>query len=344
MAIDELYIYLDSSKTPWPELNKIPSSLYSSEGKKIYHTKLTYGTDTKPEVFYVTEFLGDPQLVNETRLYEIENQLNYLLIRKSLGESWEDIDKTEFKKNEYVKQSPALYGNLMEELLTFLFHRESDTLSEYLEPRLERIANVFMIPEKHQNGYHRWKTRFQALNSGIYLRDVRLFKDSFTDPEKDLLSYLVKKLEEKKLKPWETKVFLFLESNVFDLDQSNDLEKKYKFITQYPDSEQLLVVLMDVTLFWYHLEQEARYLLEVEKETLLEGLSAWLPPLKSLAQEMVKKNLTWEWQVKCTHPNLAIVGIPDIVVKDQEDKIVKIIEIKFIKEVSTYHVLQVLLY
>jgi hypothetical protein len=318
-SMEELIVYVDSSKHVFPTLQNVPSELYNIDGY-IKYPKINKKDDIKQKKFTVTDILYDNKYFNENNLYEFNHTFKHSYTKQKLFDINDRVELFEYSRYD------ALYGIFMEQLFTFYYHKNRNNVSLFVNNYKKRLHNTLFIEQNYVTTYNR------LIHKGIISGDKQLNIEhidnySLTDKEFEFIQYCYQKMNTKQMT-----VLLKLDTYEYDETKLANMIDSL-LLTEHPEK-----IIFDITLYFYQIEYECKYILNKDYTPHLQSVSPYFSKLDILSCECDNFN----FQVWTSHPHLPLDGIIDVVQKNKIKD--KIIELKFVKTISDKHIIQTLLY
>ena len=334
----DLNIYIDKTKIPWNELKECSNKLYVNENihKPQFVREIKFQEEINPIYNTVTEILNSKKLVDDKTLFDLENIFKYEI---------ETIPIFETNLKEPIKdykEYSALYGCLIENAFNFYYNLKFKKCPDYII-RLEKIINnTIIIPKNLISGYKILKIRCPFIAENLVkLKDFAQIKNKFRLNEEDVYIFLCDKLNHN----YQKEFFLDCENDVIKYSKS-DLEKSISFLKNEilnghinnkitMNTRKTIEHILNLTIYYYQLNHETAYLWKVDFKENIDDLEPYIFNIIKFAS-----NINEEFQFHPTfkHSKLPIVGELDM--KNES----KIVDIKFTNNLSTKHILQIILY
>jgi thymidine kinase len=329
-AREKLIIYVDSDKYIFPEITNVPKELYIHKGEK-FKIKKEFNKITKPNVYNVTDII---EKFDENIIYEFINKFKYEIEQEPLyeihnnDESESEIE-TETEIYEYDRYG-CLYGIYIENLLTYYYYKNHDMKEQYIKEKKNKLSNIIFLQDKYTNAFNKLYKRGFIRNNILNISNID--KNKISPDELELVEYCFNNLHI-------NIISIFLISNLYNYDKSY-IENLYDKLLNNDDNDNDYEIIFKIILYFYQIENECKYILEIDFTKHLESLKNIIKNI----DELSKKLNNMEFQIYTQHKNINLIGIIDILEKEQDNNKEKIIEIKFVKSITEKHIIQTLLY
>lgn len=345
-ACYDLHIYVDKKKLVWNELKSCPQDLYISQNYKPQFVKeLKFQEEIQPIHYGVTDILNSKKMMSDETLYYLDNIFHYNIETESMFESINNNDTNKDTKNNEIKnykEYSVLYGIFMENVFNYFYHGRS---ASFITKIFTIINNTIVLPKEYLSGYKILKLRCPFVkNNVIKLSDFFGIKNLFRKNEEEIYSYLCETLcynynkefflgchndvaNYSKDKLMESINYLGLNEVNLNEVNNNELNNNKKNILQH---------ILNITIFFYQMNNETAYLWNVDFSGELEQLEKYVDKMLEYIKGMERDDYKFHQFFK--HPKLAIVGELDMLSSK------RIVDIKFSNNLSIKHILQVLLY
>lgn len=326
-AKDELTIYVDESKNIWPEFFKIPCEKYCIN-RQIKRYLPKFEDDRIPIKYPITKILDDNKYFPEEKLYEFEKLMDYY---------YEEIidlyDTTEIRKNIYDYENfSSLYGCYIELLFIYFYHKKYDKIEKFVEKQKNRFENILEIPKRFSKIYGKFISNFGT--DYLQIKQIYDVRNKLNNEEYDLFEYILQKCNNE----LERFITLMIENDVIDMNFKDDLIEKYDNFCNILDLNEIYKLLFDDSLFWYQVNHESKYLLKKDFTPYIDSVKEYGSKIEETIENSEFVNNNFRFHVENEHPNLPIIGIVDILNNN------KIIDIKFVKNITSKYIMQILLY
>lgn len=328
-AQEELSIYALklNGKHIWPLLQYVPDDVFKLNITGAHTTlfpKIIFREkEYEIENYTVTEFLK--QLTPETQ-FTFENLFDYEVEENPLFEIQDDA------LPDFVEKNSALYGLFFEQLFAyenFLKHLQGFNLFQSV---LQRFELTLHVPKKFIAAFNSIKGKLSITNDTcLCINFIDKHKESLDQKEIDFLQHLKSSMNY----DFDREFFLQNPQRLFG--DSSDIMNVCREMIVEP-KKNYVTNLFQVVLYKYHLEHEAKYLLNnIQWEKNLQYLKPWCEAIKKFVEDNERSKELRFW-VCVNHPNFPIRGEIDILTQEE------IIDMKFCKSFQIEHVFQLLLY
>jgi DNA polymerase III epsilon subunit-like protein len=318
-AEENMRIYVDEKKQIFPNIELVPKQAYTTENKPFDIKKIQFAEPMKQTEFHITDIINNNEYFNEDNLYRFKQEFHYTISQQSLYEI------NNIAIHEHDKYA-SLYGKYVEMLFTFYYYRKLPDVDGFVAWLKDNLVNSIIFVDK------KWTSTISALKrKGIISTDFAMYVDSIdknklTTKESEFVMYCQSVIKT-------NKIVVHIKLDVFEYDEDYIV----KLINSIATTESPETVLFNIVLYFYQIENEAKYLLKLDFAPHIASLSIYFDKLDALVKTKEKCD-DFMFQKKFKHPNIELVGIVDILQKN------KIIELKFVQSVTEKHVIQTLLY
>lgn len=319
-AENEIIMYVDNEKSAWYELNKCEKNIYNLYGKdlKLIPPKFD-NKEKKPSS--ITELLRNKKYFDEEKLLDLSNYIKFNVKEiENIYENNNNIIEIENKYNE-------LYGIYYEQLFEYYYckkynkeYKLSKNIKKYIENRIEIDKDYNIILKSFLIKIN--KTMFDELNI-YYLNDI---KKVLNQKEIEFYNYLMKLVLERKLENF----YLYTNNElIYDnpeeiLELCNNLNEKNLF---------------KLILYKYQYNNEAKYLWNINNELYSNNIILISKIENYVNNNINNNNYEFQKEISCKYLE-DLNGIIDCYNNDNKE----IIEIKYTKNTSIIHFLQIFIY
>jgi superfamily I DNA/RNA helicase len=320
-AINEMIIYTLHDKEIFNEIINVPKHLYQYEGKIKNFRKAVFNDEIKKEQFFITDLLNDNKYFNEDALYDFSQKFKY-------EETIEKIYDIEFSKVYEEETYSTIFGIFIEEIFTFYYYKNKNNLESYVRLQKSKIQNIIFIEEDNKKIYNK------LVNKGVIFNGCFMYNDfygvqSLTKKEYDFLYIYCKN----KLKHIENiDIIYFYVNNITVFIDNEHVLNLCDMLLLDSNYEKII---FDIIIYFYQLKHECKDLMNISFDKHLEDLKKYFDVLNTLSIQCPDNFI---FQSLSKNIYLPIIGATDILHDD------KIIELKFVNQVSLKHFIQVLLY
>ncbi len=325
-ACDEMIIYCDYNKNVWWELSKCKNNNYKFMGKQIKFIEPIFEKVNK-RPSSITELLKTKEIFTEEIIMELKEYLNFEIIEEEIYNN-ENINIIDFE--EYS----SLYGKYIEQIFEYLYCKKRNKV--YLLTKLTKqfISNRISLSKKFQAFLQGFLNKIGKTQINLLeLEYINEIKNSFTDIEKDMYEEIILKTKEKNIE-----TFSIYIPNELVYDNPEEILKIANKLENNNDANYNLFLL---NLYFYQIEHEAKYLWK-KKEEIFEKFKSTNKIIDNISNYVDSLNETdFEFQIPITSKYLEdFSGVIDVY--DYQNK--NIIEIKFTKNTTLLHYLQLFIY
>ena len=312
--IDKLIIYVDSNKMIFPDIQNVPSHLYTHDGVPFKVHKITFGDEITQDIFSITKIINDNNYFNENTFYEFAEKIKYTITKEKLF----DIEiSNSFETNEYA----CLYGIFIEKLFMSYYYKNKNDICTFIEYHKNQLQNILFIDKEYFKVYHILKHRGIINYDNVLYIDM-IDKNKLSISENKFITFCTDNIKSKIIKIYK-KLDIFTYNEKYLIELYDSLQYNYNEKT-----------IFDIELYFYQINNECNYVLQFDFSENFELLGLYFDKLNELS----KKCDNFKFQVETKHLNIDLIGIIDILQNN------KIIELKFVKNINEKHIIQTILY
>lgn len=325
---EELTIVADSSKKIM-QIENMNLNLFNCINAKPYITDIIFNKKLKSPSS-ITELLKTKEIFTEEILLDISTNLNFSCNKVKMYDTTINADTYEL----FNKYS-SLYGIYIEHVYEYFYSIKNNIEMPFIETSLKIFQNDIILEAKEANTVAKLLDKINKKKlTVVTLKDFEAHKQKFTAKEKELYQYIANKYDYNLNKEF---CMIIDNSNVY-INNSEMVQLCEKIKKDYTNPDNLYNIFV-ICLYYYQMEHEAKYLYKAKKEIYLTISKS----LNNTINEIKKMEFTgkYNFQVPVVHKYLDnLNGVIDI--HDTTNN--KLIEIKFVKNVSIIHQLQIFLY
>lgn len=317
-ASDELIIYVDQTKKTYPGLFLCDTHTYVSNKKLIPFDYVSEFRDEFKQIcFPVKDTVNDINYFTEEQLLIFEESSGYTLKSRSIYE----INHSIKLDNKYA----MFYGEFMENIFMFYYGMSHGKKKDFIEYVLDFFRTMIIIPKKYAEAFSNIK-KYGCHN--MMNRDILHKLKDLVDYR--LIAYISNCIQD------DNKMYRCIQNS-----SSIDYRKECvvaccKQLRKANDIHLINKLIFKITLIIYCIQNETKFMLS-------ERYDDHKPKLIYHIKKIIKYVATlpdgYQCQGNCSHPNLPIYGTYDIITPNH-----KIIELKFVTQITISHVLQVMMY
>lgn len=315
-AEEEMVIYVDDEKQIFPTIEDVTKTSYTTANKPFAIKPIHFEEERKQEEFHVTDIINSNKYFNEDNLFNFKNEFKYTIITENLFEI------NNINIHEHAIYS-ALYGIFVETLFTYYYYKNKNNEREFIDNMKNDLINSLLFVEKKYSSNVASLKRKGVIgqDSSMYVNDID--ETHLTNNEREFIRYCQTMTNAER-------ITIHIKLDVFEYNE----EYIINLIDGILCSQNVEKQIFDIVLYFYQIENESKYLLKYDFTKHLESLSIYFEKFDTLS----KNYDGLKFQQKNRHPNINLCGFADILHND------KIIEIKFVTEVTEKHIIQILLY
>ena len=339
-AKNSLDILCNAGTDIWPELRNCPSKLYDLECPENYVLTFNKTLQNSPPEDYIAimKLLKDRELITDVDLYDMVNMFEIEQIERPLvadGLLYDTIEDAPVNFDAYS----ALYGVFMEKLLTYYIMIFDNSKGDFITAEYERAYSMIYIPDALIPGFNALTRAYGFICESITYEDFkRINPDKLGAKELRAYNHLELELS--------VRIEMYKNVNRFEIAKKNVVQdmkvdyvlKQIKALEDATGAEAHKCVFF-ISLFYYHKDIEAKYLLEQAFEEELDSLEPYIGGLIKWAQKVKYDKIVFQKSLIHNDPNIS--GVADIIIFG---KTRKIIEVKFSTNNSVIHALQGIMY
>ena len=326
-ACDDMVIYCDYIKNVWYELSKCNKQFYKFMGKQIKFIEPIFEKNIKRSSA-ITELLKTKELFSEEFIVELKDYINLEIQEEIIFKDFDQISIVDFE--EYS----SLYGKYIEQIFEYYYCKKNNKIYMLIQLTKQFINNRISLSKKFQPYLHSFLSKVSKTPiSLIELQFVHEIKNDFDDNEKEIYEEILIKLADKNIE-----VFSIYIPNELIYDNPKEI---LEIVNNIEKEENINYNLFLLNLYFYQYEHEAKYLFK-QKEKIWEKFQSLKKIIHNIQIYIENMNDTdIDFQIPILSKYLDnFSGIIDCY--DKQNK--NIIEIKFVKNTSLIHQLQVFFY
>jgi hypothetical protein len=331
-AKEELVILVDKNKKIWNVHGLINNlHLFELKGENPYFAPLIFDNKLQQPLLFVTELIKNKNIFTEEDLLYLNNNLNFSTQISTIY----DVSKEEyFDFNKYSD----LYGLYIEKLAEYYYCKNNNKVFKTVQNIKNGLSNIVWIDNEFSiTAISLLKKLGQTLNTYFVmsLQQINKIKDFLNNAEMHLFE---------ELKIMLNNDFICL----FTLWIKNpNISYDTKYICSLCDNiltgqtTDILYELFEISFYFYQINSESKYLWDKRKDFYDKMIDLLRPTIKNIENYMNKYDgkLNFQEYIKSDYIE-TMNGIIDAY--DYLNN--KIIEFKFVKNVSLLHYLQIFLY
>ncbi len=327
-ACDDMIIYTDVNKNVWYELAKCNTQFYKLMGKQIKFIEPIFEKKTKrPSA--ITELLKTKEIFTEETILDLKEYLNFEIKEEKIFKD-KDYDNEIINFEEYS----SLYGKFIEQIFEYFYCEKFNKVYMFAQLSKQYISNRICLSKKFRPYISTFlakigKTPIQL----IELEFVNEIKNDFDINDKEIYEEILLKLKEKNMD-----VFSIYIPNELVYDNPDEI---LQIINNIEKKQNIIYNLFLLNLYFYQYNNEAKYLWK-QKEDIYEKFKSVdyiIENIKNYVNSFEDSDLVFQLPISSKYLN-DFVGIIDCY--DKQNK--NIIELKFVKNTSIVHFLQVFFY
>ena len=329
-AIHKLIIYVRKDEDIFYNIFNVPNNLYSTNNiNKLtnkYDLNSKFYIMDKPNSYEITKIINDNSYLSEERFYIFLNNFKYTIKKEKIY----NIDSGDIF--EHYKYN-VLYGLIIERLFQAYYYKKINKFSEFIKNLLNKHNNVHII---NKTDDYNIKIYGSLIKKGIIINKILYYSNDcdntsikLTPNEKTFIEYYKNKT---------SNINDIIEIHLENILYKYDIEyftKLCKSLNNYHNRDNFEYIIFYITLYFYQLENECKYLLDYDFTNHFKSLSIYFNHIKNYTKQFNNKLV---FDVKCEMPSLKMIGYIDFIQNN------KINEIKFTKQFNEKHILQTILY
>jgi hypothetical protein len=321
-ARDDIIIYCDSNKNVWYELAKCNQQYYKFMGKQIKFIEPIFEKNIKRSSA-ITELLKTKEIFSEEFIVELKDYLNLQIQEEDIFNKINPLDFDEYS---------SLYGKFIEQIFEYYYCKKNNKKYMLSQMTKQFINNRISLGKKFQPYLHSFLSKVShSPISLIELQFINEIKNDFDDHEKEIYEEILIQLNEKNIESFSIYI-----PNELIYDNPTEILEIVNKIEKEDDINYNLFLL---NLYFYQYEHEAKYLFK-QKDNIWDKFKIIeINKIKEYVEILIDTDI--EFQIPITSKYLEnFSGMIDCY--DKQNK--NIIEIKFTKNTSLIHYLQVFFY
>lgn len=319
-ARDEMVMYVNAKNKCWMDLRECPREYYNGKGRPIYFGNYSFGKDNE-EIISVTELINNKNKMNEKDFLFLEKILECKL------ETEEVYERPKIEIFEHEKYA-ALYGILMENVFEYYYCRHKKDKKQYVDRLRKRITNIIEVPKEFAKSFINVKRLLHDMGS-VTVRIWLSIEHRIKRDDRQFYGYVMDEL----LKT-DGVFMLICQNSVYDTNFKVMLNICVKIETK----KDPIKFIFKVILFFYQLEHEAKYLNNMNLSKHLKSMNEYYELIKGYAKK-IENVAEFQKMIVYEGLKLPLKGKLDMIMETG-----KIVEIKFVKEVTIKHITQLLHY
>ncbi len=329
-ACDDMIIYCDYNKNVWYELAKCDPNLYKFMGKQIKFIEPIFEKNTKRSSS-ITELLKTKELFTEEFMLELKESIGFEIVKENI---FDDDFYLEELNIENFDEYSSLYGKYIEQVFEYYYCVKNKKKYMLCELTKNFINNRISISNKYKVYLPEFLAKVKKNPTQLLeLQFINEIKNEFNEKEKEIFEEICEKVKEKKIE-----TFSIYIPNELIYDNPDEI---LTFVNNIENNINVNYNLYLLILYFYQYEHEAKYLWS-QKESIHDKIKSSEIIVNNIMKYIDKlENIDYEFQIPLQYKYINdFNGIMDIYDKQNNE----IIELKFVKNVSLIHHLQVFFY